>query len=213
MIRWHHSRVLERAARGSQLADPGRETQSPRVPLQPQLHRDDLPHHRQTERRPRHRVTHPRRGGAAFRPRARRDRRRAARVPASRPVRPEAPAGAVQLAPKDREAIAKQCGTSVKMLERSYSIAIEDFGDETPKPAEEERLRARQLALAGKRELRVARARCWRSAPRVVSCPTSAASVGYAWPKQRPATFLQPPCSPKPGPGRGKYGKSLQTPT
>jgi hypothetical protein len=44
-----------------------------------------------------------------------------------------------------------------EMLGRSYSFAIEDLEDEGPKPAEEERLRARQLALAGKRrQLRVA---------------------------------------------------------
>jgi hypothetical protein len=58
---------------------------------------------------------------------------------------------------KDRQAIAKQCGTSVEMLERSYSFAIEELEDEGPKSAEEERLGARQLALAGKRrQLRVA---------------------------------------------------------
>jgi hypothetical protein len=58
---------------------------------------------------------------------------------------------------EDRQAIAKQCGTSVEILERSYSFAIEDLEDEGPKPAEEERRRARQLALAGKRrQLRVA---------------------------------------------------------
>jgi integrase len=58
---------------------------------------------------------------------------------------------------EDRQAIAKQCGTSVEMLERSYSFAIEDLEDEGPQPAEEERLRARQLALAGRRrQLRVA---------------------------------------------------------
>jgi hypothetical protein len=58
---------------------------------------------------------------------------------------------------EDRQAIAKQYGTSVEMLERSYSFAIEDLEDEGPKSAEEERLRARQLALAGKRrQLRVA---------------------------------------------------------
>jgi hypothetical protein len=58
---------------------------------------------------------------------------------------------------EDRQAIAKQCGTSVEMLERSYSFAIEDLEDEGPKSAGEERLRARQLALAGKRrQLRVA---------------------------------------------------------
>jgi hypothetical protein len=51
---------------------------------------------------------------------------------------------------QDRQAIAKQCGTSVEMLERSYSFAIEDLEDEGLKPAEDERLRARQLALAGK---------------------------------------------------------------
>ena len=53
-----------RGRQAPQLADPSRETQSPRVPLQPQLHRDDLPHRRQAQRRPRHRVTHPERGGA-----------------------------------------------------------------------------------------------------------------------------------------------------
>jgi integrase len=58
---------------------------------------------------------------------------------------------------EDRQAIAKQCGTSVEMLERSYSFAIEDLEDEGPKPAEEERRRARQLALAShRRQLRVA---------------------------------------------------------
>ncbi len=58
---------------------------------------------------------------------------------------------------EDRQAIAKQCGTSVEMLERSYSFAIEDLEDEGPMPVEEERLRARQLALLGKhRQLRVA---------------------------------------------------------
>jgi hypothetical protein len=58
---------------------------------------------------------------------------------------------------EDRQAIAKQCGTSVEMLERSYSFAIEDLEDEGPQPAEEERLRARQMALAGRRrQLRVA---------------------------------------------------------
>jgi len=58
---------------------------------------------------------------------------------------------------EDRHAIAKQCGTSVEMLERSCSFAIEDLEDEGPQPAEEERLRARQIALAGRRsQLRVA---------------------------------------------------------
>ncbi|MGB0091481.1 MAG: hypothetical protein WBP81_02955 [Solirubrobacteraceae bacterium] len=43
------------------------------------------------------------------------------------------------------------------MLERNYSFAIEDLEDEGPKPAEEERLHARQLALAGRRrQLQVA---------------------------------------------------------
>jgi integrase len=51
---------------------------------------------------------------------------------------------------EDRQAIAKQCGTSVEMLERSYSFAIEDLEDEGPRPASEERLRARQLAPAGR---------------------------------------------------------------
>jgi integrase len=58
---------------------------------------------------------------------------------------------------EDRQAIAKRCGTSVEMLERSYSFAIEDLEDEGPKPAEAERLHARQLALADKRnQLRAA---------------------------------------------------------
>jgi hypothetical protein len=52
---------------------------------------------------------------------------------------------------EDRQAIAKQCATSVEMLERSYSFAIEDLEDEGPRPAEEERLRARQAALAARR--------------------------------------------------------------
>jgi hypothetical protein len=43
------------------------------------------------------------------------------------------------------------------MLERSHSFAIEELEAEGAQPAEEERLRARQLALAGRRrELRVA---------------------------------------------------------
>ena len=52
----------------------------------------------------------------------------------------------------------KHCGTSVEMLERSYSFAIEDLEDDGPKPAEEERLRARQIALTAdkRRRLRVA---------------------------------------------------------
>jgi hypothetical protein len=59
---------------------------------------------------------------------------------------------------EDRQAIAKQCGTSVEMLERSYSFAIEDLEDEGPKSAEEERTRARRVALAAhhSRQLRVA---------------------------------------------------------
>jgi hypothetical protein len=58
---------------------------------------------------------------------------------------------------EDRQAIAKQCGTSVEMLERSYSFAIEDLEDEGPKPAAEERVRARRLAPAGRRrQLRTA---------------------------------------------------------
>jgi hypothetical protein len=64
------------------------------------------------------------------------------------------------LAGEDRQAIAKQCGTSVEMLERNYSFAIEDLEDEGPKPAVEERVRARTLAPAGRcRQLRAARAR------------------------------------------------------
>jgi integrase len=59
---------------------------------------------------------------------------------------------------EDRQAIAKQCGTSVEMLERSYSFVIEDLEDEGPRPAESERLHARQLALSGdqRRKLRIA---------------------------------------------------------
>jgi integrase len=49
---------------------------------------------------------------------------------------------------EDRQAIAKQCGTSVEMLERSYSFAIEDLEDEGTKPAEQERLRAREIATS-----------------------------------------------------------------
>jgi hypothetical protein len=49
---------------------------------------------------------------------------------------------------EDRQAIAKQCGTSVDMLERNYSFAIEDLEDEGPRPAAEERIRARHRALA-----------------------------------------------------------------
>ena len=46
---------------------------------------------------------------------------------------------------------------SVDMLERNYSFAIEDLEDEGPKPAADERILARQVALAGRRrELRVA---------------------------------------------------------
>src|ERR1035437_8087229 len=36
---------------------------------------------------------------------------------------------------EDRQAMAKQCGTSVDMLERNYSFAIEDLEGEGPKPA------------------------------------------------------------------------------
>lgn len=44
------------------------------------------------------------------------------------------------------------------MLERSCSLAIEHLEDKGPKPAEEESLRARQIALAAdkRRRLRVA---------------------------------------------------------
>jgi integrase len=54
---------------------------------------------------------------------------------------------------EDRQAIAKQCGTSVEMLERSYSFAIEDLEDEGPRPAAEERIRARRLAPDGRRQV------------------------------------------------------------
>jgi hypothetical protein len=35
----------------------------------------------------------------------------------------------------DRQTIAKQCGTGIEMLERSYSFAIEDLEDKGPKTA------------------------------------------------------------------------------
>jgi hypothetical protein len=57
---------------------------------------------------------------------------------------------------EERQAIAKQCGTSVEMLERNYSFVIEDVEDEGPKPAQEERLDARQVALADTSQVRVA---------------------------------------------------------
>lgn len=59
--------------------------------------------------------------------------------------------GAISLrirAGEDRQVIAQQCGTSVEMLERSYSFAIEDLEDEGPQSAEDERLAARSVALA-----------------------------------------------------------------
>jgi hypothetical protein len=52
---------------------------------------------------------------------------------------------------EDRQTIAKHCGTSVEMLERSYPFAIEDLEDEGPRSAQEERLDARQPALADRR--------------------------------------------------------------
>ncbi len=52
---------------------------------------------------------------------------------------------------EDRQSIAKQCGTSVEMLERNYSFAIEDLEDEGPRSTVEERLRARELAPHGRR--------------------------------------------------------------
>lgn len=52
---------------------------------------------------------------------------------------------------EDRQAIAKQCGTSVEMLDRNYSFAIEDLEDEGPQRAADERMRARQVALADPR--------------------------------------------------------------
>jgi len=57
---------------------------------------------------------------------------------------------------EDRQAIAKQCGTSVEILERNYSFVIEDLEDQGPKPAEQERVNARQVALAETRRLKVA---------------------------------------------------------
>jgi integrase len=57
---------------------------------------------------------------------------------------------------EDRQMIAKQCGTSVEMLERNYSFAIEDLEDEGPRPAAEERARARTLAPAGRHSQREA---------------------------------------------------------
>ena len=41
------------------------------------------------------------------------------------------------------------------MLERNYSFVIEDLEDEGPKPAEDERLRARQIALAANKSRRL----------------------------------------------------------
>jgi hypothetical protein len=68
--------------------------------------------------------------------------------------------------------------------------------------------------LAAQRGAVVSGARCWRSAPRVASWPTSAASVGYACPEQRSTTFF---CSPRAARnragGRGESGKSLHAPT
>lgn len=52
---------------------------------------------------------------------------------------------------EDRQVIARQCGTSVEMLERSYSFALEDLEDEGPKLAEQERLHARERARADHR--------------------------------------------------------------
>ena len=75
---------------------------------------------------------------------------------------------------EDRQAIAKQCGTSVEMLERSYSFAIEDLEDEGPKPAAEERLRARQLALAGRASSVAGRLSDSRAQPRPTSFPAGA---------------------------------------
>jgi integrase len=57
---------------------------------------------------------------------------------------------------EDRQAIAKHCGTSVEILERNYSFVIEDLEDQGPKPAEQERVNARQVALAETRRLKVA---------------------------------------------------------
>ena len=108
---------------------------------------------------------------------------------------------------EDRQAIAKQCGTSVEMLEPSYSFAIEDLEDERPKPAEEERLRARQAALAAR-----------RSPPRRVTWPSSETTAQaqtacfvddrstrrLPCPERRPTRILQPPCSPKSAPGSWK---------
>jgi integrase len=56
---------------------------------------------------------------------------------------------------EDRQAVAKQCGTSVEMLARSYSFAIENLEDEGPAPAADERVRARTLAPTGRRLLQL----------------------------------------------------------
>ena len=85
---------------------------------------------------------------------------------------------------EDRQAIAKQCGTSVEMLERNYSFAIEDLEDEGPKPAEEERapcpdssLRPAGVDSCGLRERR-ARARHRESCHAARTSATLARSSG-----------------------------------
>lgn len=64
--------------------------------------------------------------------------------------------GAISLrirAGEDRQVIAKQCGTSVEMLERAYSFAIEDLEDHGPRPAEEERVAAREQVFGHRHRL------------------------------------------------------------
>jgi integrase len=47
---------------------------------------------------------------------------------------------------EDRQVIAEECGTSVQMLEDSYSFVLKELADEGPRPVLEERARARELA-------------------------------------------------------------------
>ncbi len=72
--------------------------------------------------------------------------------------------------------------------ERNDSVAIEDLEGEGPKPAAEERIRARALASAGRRrQPRAVGARSSSPLTRVVS---RGANVGYACLKQRPTEIL-----------------------
>jgi hypothetical protein len=50
---------------------------------------------------------------------------------------------------EDRQTVADECGTSVTMLERHYSFALEDLRDHGPRPAEDELRAARRLVFRG----------------------------------------------------------------